>query len=83
MTKTELQIVLEDNGVKVKVLWVEPIDPNDDDEVDYWIVYTENLNYCPFGRDYSSTKHLVANEKDIIATSIEEAVEFIKNPVIL
>lgn len=75
ITMSKLQRILTDMGWVGKILHVQ----RESDGV-YWIVYTTNVNYnAP--NDYETRKFLEADERDILAADMEEAVEFIVHPI--
>lgn len=71
MNKIELERLLDINGIKAKILWIEKTDWED-----YNIIYTFDLNY-EGKTNYSNIIVIEDPERDILATDYEEALEMI------
>lgn len=79
ITVDDLQKALNDKGWTGKILYIE--EPDIDEELpSYWIVYTTDPEYQGTG-DYKHVTHLAEEEADIVAADIDEAVEFILQPL--
>jgi len=67
MNTRELEFLLKQKGVNIKVLYCEDIGG------EYWIVYTNDMTYMPT-TPLKTRQYLEEKEKDIIAIDVEDAI---------
>ena len=67
MNTRELELLLKQKGINIKVLY------NEDIGGEYWIVYTNDMNHMPT-TPLKTRQYLEEKEKDIIAIDVEDAI---------